>query len=398
MRILIVHNILWAHYKASVFQALQQAADQQPGTVVKVLQIARNERSRASLETTADAGTPDAGTPVYTYDYELLFDRFLEDVSLRERAAALLGRVRAFRPDVVNLTGYYDPAQLLVLLWAKATGVRVVMQSESTAADYGHGGWKEHLKRRIFGLCDGFFCFGNQSANYLIQLGVSPANILLRKNAVDNATIRSAYARALPARREQQRALGLRPNNFVFVGRLIAVKNLPALLSAFAQARAQSPTPADWGLVLLGDGGERDALAAQVGALGLGDAVQMLPGRPWFRVPNLLALSNVLVLPSRSEPWGLVVNEAMACGLPVIVSDRCGCVPDLVHDGENGFVVDPDQPGQLVSRLLAFMNGSADATQLGRSAAESVAPYAPDAVAREMLAGFQKVLSPQRNA
>lgn len=355
---------------------------------MKVLQLARNERSRAGLETVTD-GT----APTYTYDYELLFDRFVEDVSLRERAVALLQRARAFRPDVVALTGYYDPAQLLVLLWANMNGIRVVIQNESTATDHQRGGWKERLKQWIFSRCDGFFCFGSQSADYLIRLGVPPDKILLRKNAVDNSALRSAYEKALPTRTREQQALGLRPNNFIFVGRLIAFKNLPALLTSFAEAQKKSPNGPNWGLILLGDGPDQDQLRQQMEALGLADAVQLLPGRPWFQVPNVLALSNVLVLPSRSEPWGLVVNEAMACGLPVIVSNRCGCAPDLVHDGQNGFVFDPDQPTELTRHLLNFMNGSIDLDAMKQAAQRLIEPYSPESVAQEMLNGFMKITS-----
>jgi glycosyltransferase involved in cell wall biosynthesis len=388
MRILIIHNLLWAHYKASVFQALQQVVDQQPGITLNVLQIARNERSRASLEVATDTLAP-----VYVYNHELLFDRFIEDVSLRERATALFKQARAFRPDVINLTGYYDPAQILLLLWAKANGVRVIMQNESTATDHQRGGWKERFKRWVFDRCDGFFCFGNQSAKYLIDLGVAPSRILLRKNAVDNNALRLAYDRALPSRTSQQQTLGLRPNNFVFVGRLIAFKNLPVLLTTFAEARRQSPNGSDWGLIFLGDGSEKSELQQKIDELNLGDVVKILPGRPWYRVPDILALSNVLVLPSISEPWGLVVNEAMACGLPVIVSDRCGCVPDLVHDGENGFVFDPTQPAELTRHLAQFMNGTVGIEPMSLSAQQTIAPYSPEVVAQEMLAGFRNVLT-----
>ena len=386
MRILIVHNLLWAHYKSSVFQALQQLTNQQPDVTVQVLQIARNERSRASLEAKADSNTP-----TYHYAYELLFDRYLEEVGLRDRTLALIRRASAYRPDVINLTGYYDPAQLLLLLWAKAKGIRVVMQNESTAADHERGGWKEQVKRWIFSQCDGFFCFGTQSADYLIQLGVAPDKILLRRNAVDNNTLHSVYERALLTRNDRQQALGLRPANFIFVGRLIEFKNLPTLLAAFAEALVQSPNAANWGLLLLGDGIERNALTAQVQTLSLTDAVTFLPGRPWYEVPELLALSDVLVLPSRSEPWGLVVNEAMACGLPVIVSDRCGCVPDLVHDGGNGFIFDPDQPHQLSRLLLRFMNKEVNREEISNEAKRLIAPYSPEAVAQEMLNGFIKI-------
>ncbi|MFD2569439.1 glycosyltransferase family 4 protein [Spirosoma soli] len=392
MRVLIVHNILWAHYKSSVFQALQQLVDKQINVDMKVLQIARNERSRAGIETTANTDGETTAAPAYQYNYELLFDRFAEDIGVVERTRALLQRAKAYKPDVINLTGYYDPAQLMLLVWAKRRGIRVIIQNESTVADHERGGWKERLKRWIFSQCDGFFCFGSSSADYLIQLGVRPEQILLRKSAVDNNALLSAYQRALPTRLAQQKALGLCANNFVFVGRLIDFKNLPSLINAFAEARRQSIESAGWGLIMLGDGPQYDALIRQVANLNLSDWVKILPGRPWFKVPDVLALANVLVLPSRSEPWGLVVNEAMACGMPVLVSNRCGCVQDLVHDGQNGLVFDPDQPAQLTRSLLRFMQNEVNAAQMGQLSQRIIAPYAPEMVAQEMLDGFKKIV------
>lgn len=387
MRILIVHNILWAHYKSSVFQALQHLIDQQPAVSLTVLQIARNEKSRAKLEIAPANGQ----APAYTYTYELLFDRFVEEVTLRERTKALLARTRAYKPDIIVLTGYYDLAQLVLLGWARRKGIRVIMQNESTAVDHDRGGWKENLKRRIFKQCDGFFCFGTQSANYLIQLGVSPEKILLRKNAVDNNTLQVAYERALVGRTQEQARLELRPKNFIFVGRFIAFKNLPNLLAAFSEALQQSPQSAEWGLILLGEGPDHDALKHQIDTLHVADHVKLMPSRPWYQVPNLLALSDVLVLPSLSEPWGLVVNEAMACGLPVIVSNRCGCASDLVREGENGFVFDPQNQSQLTALLLQFMNDKLNLTNMQAASKKIIAPYSPEAVANDMLDGIQKV-------
>ncbi|GAB3808045.1 hypothetical protein GCM10028819_46170 [Spirosoma humi] len=388
MRILIVHNILWAHYKSSVFQALQHLTDQQPAISLTVLQIARNEKSRAKLEIAPANGH----APAYTYNYELLFDRFVEEVTLRERFKALLTRARADKPDVIILTGYYDLAQVFLLGWARRKGIRVIMQNESTAADHERGGWKEHIKRWIFSQCDGFFCFGTQSANYLIQLGVSPEKILLRKNAVDNNTLQIAYERALVNRTQEQARLGLRPKNVVFVGRFIAFKNLPTLLRAFSEALHQSPHSAEWGLILLGEGPDHDALTHQIDTLPVADQVKLMPSRPWYQVPDLLALSDVLVLPSLSEPWGLVVNEAMACGLPVIVSDRCGCASDLVREGENGFVFDPQNQSQLTALLLRFMNNELNLAAMQAASKKIIAPYSPEAVANDMLDGIQKVM------
>ncbi len=383
MKILIVHNILWAHYKAKLFAELYRQLP--PGDELMVLQIARNERSRAGLET-ADA----TDAPVYTYPYQLLFDRFTDEISLPEKMRALLAGVRQFRPDAINLTGYYDPAQLLVLLYAKLRGIKVIMQIESTAADQTRNPLREWSKRRIIRLCDGFFCFGTQSAQYLIDMGVAPARILTRRNAVDNDALATAYARAQPNRLAVQQAHGLPSRNFVYVGRFIPVKNLEALLAAFAEARRQTSGDAAWGLILLGDGPLRDALQTQIDTLGLTDAVRFWPGQPWFRVPAVLALADVLVLPSLSEPWGLVVNEAMVCGMPVIVSDRCGCSVDLVRNGQNGYVVDPSQPAALTAALARFMSGAANIDRMGQVSRELIAPYSAEAVAADMLAGFRR--------
>ncbi len=384
MRILIVHNLLWAHYKATVFEALQREADKQTDVQVHVLQIARNERSRAGMEATA------AEAPIYQYSYDLLFDRYVEDTSPSERAKALLNRARAYKPDVITLTGYYDPAQLVLLFWAKLRGIRVIMQNESTTADNQRSGPKEAFKRWLISLFDGFFCFGSRSADYLLALNVPSRKILLRKNAVDNQTLRHVYEKALSTRQTEQQRLRLPSHNFIYVGRLIGVKNLSVLLAAFAKARQQAPT-ADWGLILLGDGADQPALLRQTIDLGLNSVVSFQPAQPWYKVPAFLALSDVLVLPSQSEPWGLVVNEAMVCGLPVIVSSRCGCVPDLVRDGKTGFIFDPANTDQLAHLLTNFMTNQVDTQAMRQAALDQIAPYAPEVVAREMLAGFTKV-------
>lgn len=384
MRILIVHNLLWAHYKAAVFQALDKLVREQADVQLLVLQIARNERSRSGLEATQD------DAPHYEYPYELLFDTDWENVGVLARTRALLRHTLAYRPDVINLTGYYDPAQLVLLLYAKLKGIRVILQNESTTADHQRGGPKEWFKRRVVSMFDGFFCFGTHSADYVLRLGAPPAKILLRKNAVDSNAIAEAYHRLLPDRAGQQRQEGLSSHNFVFIGRLVGAKNLPALLNAFAAVRRQAAF-ADWGLLLLGEGPLRDDLTAQIRTLGLEKAVRLFPGRPWYHVAGFLTLGDVLVLPSTSEPWGLVVNEAMVCGLPVIVSDRCGCAIDLVRDGENGFIIDPANPDTLTRCLLAFINETADRSAMGTASQRLIGPYAPHAVAADMLAGFRRV-------
>ena len=375
MRLLLVHNTLWAHYKSLLFKKL--AEQLVSSDAMLVIQIALTEGHRQGL------GVPDASA--VGYPFMLLHNGPLEAVSLARRIRGVLKHGLAFKPDVVVLTGYYDPAQLLLGLVLKAKGCRIVLQTESTALDNPRTGWRERVKQAFVRLCDGYFCFGTRAAAYLVQLGADPARILIQNNAVvDNAFLKSAYDAARPNRLAAQSEHQLAPTNFIYVGRLTAVKNLPTLISAFAEACGANPT-ANWGLILLGEGDQKPALQQQVGTLGLTDKVRFLPGCSWQEVPRFLALADVLVLPSQSEPWGLVVNEAMACGLPVLVSDRCGCVDDLVLEGQNGYRFDPDQPSQLADRMGRLITASTtDLVEMGSESARIIDAFDPNLVGKAM--------------
>lgn len=375
MRLLVIHNTLWAHYKSLLFRKLHEQTA--TSDAMLVIQIALTEGHRKGL------GVPDASA--VGYPFTLLHNGPLEAVSLPARIRGLLTHGLAFKPDVVLLTGYYDPAQLLLGLVLKLKGCRIVLQNESTSLDNLRTGWREQIKRAFVKLCDGYFCFGTRAANYLIELGATPSRILVENNAVvDNAGLRATYLAALPNREQEQKARQLPPKNLIYVGRLIPIKNLTGLIEAFCEACRANPT-ANWGLILLGEGEQKTILQAQVNALTMSDKIHFLPGCDWQDVPRFLALADALVLPSQSEPWGLVVNEAMACGLPVLVSDRCGCVDDLVQDGQNGYRFDPNQPDQLADRIGQLLRLPAgDLARMGTQSARIVEAFDPNTVGKAM--------------
>jgi glycosyltransferase involved in cell wall biosynthesis len=380
MRILIVHNQLWAHYKAIVFNELQKIISIKKGDELLVVQIASIEKSRVEF------GNFD--TSFHQYPYHLIHDGILEDVSLTQRVLGILNQIKTFKPDVVNLTGYYDVASWIVLFYCKIKGIKTVLSNESTEGDHTRNSIKELFKSLIIKQFDGYFNFGTLSKKYLLNLGAKAEKMLVCRNCVDNELLKKTYSESILSRSERQIALNLSKNNFIFVGRLIEFKNLFFLLECFADAQKQSEN--DSGLIILGDGKLKENLQNFVKKLNIKNVI-FQNGVSWQEVPTYLALSDVFVLPSYSEPWGLVVNEAMACGMPVLVSEKCGCAIDLVQNGKNGFTFSPYDKNQLTSLLLKFMNNELDSFKMGEISEQIIKDYSPQNVAKEMYEGFLKL-------
>ncbi|SDD76819.1 Glycosyltransferase involved in cell wall bisynthesis [Dyadobacter soli] len=383
MRVLIVHNQLWAHYKSKLFSEIDRAIKRSDSSdELLVAQIALYEESRKVMQSD--------DTVVYDYPYKVLFERSLDQVSFRERREALFKVFNAYRPDVLNITGYFDWAQVLLMFHARRKGVKVVLSSESSSADHNRSSWKERVKKVIVNRANAFFCFGKTSAEYLESLGVAKSAITVRNAAViDEQMIRQRYDAA-----KKELAANVVSRKFVYVGRLAPEKNLTTLILAFAQA--VKTTGSDWQLLFVGGGPEKERLEKLVSDSGIADKVIFAGGFPWYQVPDWLAKSDVLVLPSQSEPWGLVVNEAMVCGMPVIVSETCGCVGDLVQNGVNGFTFKHTQQADLEKHLTWFIQNPDRIAGMGQESLKLIAPFAAGPVAAQMAATYRELAGKAR--
>lgn len=299
-----------------------------------------------------------------------------------ELARAVWRRLQEVQPNTVLVPGYYTLYAVTAALWAKLHGKRSVLMSETTRDDWQRVWWKELPKRLlIWSLFDYAIAGGKPHIRYLRALGVSRQRIARFYDVVDNAYyIKSAdRLRKLPRLRAK---VGLPKDFFLYVGRLAPEKNIDGLLDAFAGYAKAGGT---WSLVLVGDGAERRRLEQQCRDLGIVDRVHFAGLKKTHTTTLYYALAGCFVLPSVREPWGLVVNEAMASGLPVIVSRRCGCSEDLVHPSDNGYVFDPAQDGVLAERLLA-MGGLNPAVreEMGRRSREIISGYSPQHWASEV--------------
>jgi glycosyltransferase involved in cell wall biosynthesis len=290
------------------------------------------------------------------------------------------------QPDAVAVAGYVRPECLAALSWARRRGRIAILMSESGACDRPRIWWKETIKSRRVRRFDAALVGGPRHRDYLVELGFPAHRIALGYNAVDNAAF---AARAEAARRvpHADRTLPPRPF-FLCVARFVSEKNLPALIQAFGRYRRPADPGSRWDLVLCGDGPEAAVIDQAIRAEGLADAVH----RPGFLQAEELApfhaSAGAFVLPSLSEPWGLVVNEAAACGLPLLVSDRAGCVETLVPDppGTTGWRFNPADLTAVAAALGRMAAATeAERTAMGRRAAETVAQWGPDRFAAGMI-------------
>src|SRR5690606_145786 len=128
--------------------------------------------------------------------------------------------------------------------------------------------------------------------------------------------------------------------NFIFVGRFLPIKNIILLIESFLKLNNAT----DWGLILVGEGPLKKESETLKGE---NHNIHLFPPQAWRGVPQKVALADILVLPSYSEPWGLVTNEAMVCEMPVIVSRKAGSSKDLIKEGFNGFTFDAYSGNEL---------------------------------------------------
>jgi glycosyltransferase involved in cell wall biosynthesis len=212
--------------------------------------------------------------------------------------------------------------------------------------------------------------------------------IFVAPNAVDNQFFEQHSFRVRRQADFYRRELSLPPRFFLFAGRLVKEKGIFDLLDAYRALPAGIKR--ETGLVFVGDGPARAELGRRAGdEAGL---ILLAGFAQRERLASYYALAHALVFPTHTDRWGLVVNEAMACGLPVICSDAAGCVEDLVQGCENGLVVPARDIAQL-SRAMAEMAADLELrSSMGQHSRERIQSYSPAACAAGMA---QAVLAPE---
>jgi 1,2-diacylglycerol 3-alpha-glucosyltransferase len=281
------------------------------------------------------------------------------------------------KPHVVAVPGWAFVDALSALEWCDARRTPAVVMSESTAWDERRSFWKEWVKTRLVRMNSAGLAGGTPHENYLVQLGLEPDRIFLGYDIVDNDYFQTEADVAHADARNLRKKFSLPERYFLASARFIEKKNLFRLLQAYARYHEQAKAEA-WKIVLVGDGPLKPQLHNLVAELKLENSV-LLPGfKQYHELPVYFGLAGAFVHASTTEQWGLVVNEAMAAGRPVLVSDRCGCAADLVQNGVNGFQFNPDKTGELAALLQKVSMPDFPLASFGTASRKIVSAWGPE--------------------
>ena len=282
--------------------------------------------------------------------------------------------------DALWVHGYSSVNEMHAIIAAHAIGIPVLVRSDSSLSDRPRSRSTLFAKRLFFAglrhLIDGVLVSGTLNREYWEHYLGPDFPLFLLPYAVDNEWFRKQSIAAARTRTDLASELGLEPGRpvILFASKLQTRKHCADLVAAYARLRFSPQSDPEPYLLIVGDGEERPALERQVAELQL-STVRFCGFRNQSELPRFFDLCTVFVLPSRHEPWGLIVNEVMNAARPVILSDDCGCHPDLVTDGVEGFVFPTGNVDALEAALRQIVSNPDLAHAMGLRALERMSGW-----------------------
>jgi glycosyltransferase involved in cell wall biosynthesis len=306
-------------------------------------------------------------------------DKSIEKTNIIKLLWRLHRLLQQINPDVIAISGYFEFPMLFALIWCVLHQKRAILFSETTEKDAQRIWWRELLKKLIIKQYQAALVGGYPHHRYMVKLGMSPTAIFPGYDVVGNQDFCPSKIKYLPS--------PLPVSYFLAINRFVPKKNLLFLLSSYAKYLEANPR-IPWHLVICGDGELRGQIHEKITKLELRDYIH-LPG--FLQQQQLLpyfAHAGCFIHASIQEQWGLVVNEAMAAALPVLVSNRCGCFEDLIIEGINGFGFDPENQQELTDLMLKISSGKMDLDRMGEASLNHIQKYSP----RYFAQGLQKAI------
>ena len=304
----------------------------------------------------------------------------------------LLSEVLKTSPDVVWIHGYMHLNALLAVGLLRLRGIPILLRDEQTMLDT-RVRWKQLAKqvflRRFLASCYVFY-LGVSNKRYFKSLGVPEERCFRARYTVDNQRLRGEFERLRGDRQNLRAAFGIADSApvILFCAKLIDKKQPLRLLSAFKKVRESAPC---W-LLVAGDGELRAEMEARVKSEGIPN-VLMAGFLNQTEIPKAYVAADIFALPSAyQETWGLVVNEAMNFELPVVVSDKVGCGPDLVIEGKNGFIYPHEDTQALASHLLKLVSDESLRRRFGQYSGQHISTFGIKDTADDIVSGCVQAL------
>jgi glycosyltransferase involved in cell wall biosynthesis len=310
---------------------------------------------------------------------KLFSEDFFEHISPNFIRIRIRETLERYKPDLIITAGYNDPAAQAAVKWARDNSIKSILMMDSWEGDKNRWWLKEKAKKwyvqRFF---DSAFVGGWRHYLYALSMGFKPINIWRGVDVVDNDFFNINSKKIRENDDFFRKQYKLPDRYFICVARHSPEKNLKCLLKAYSFYREHNKK---WWLILVGDGPQRQELEAEVRRLKL-DFVLFAGWIRYEELPVYYGLANAFILPSISETWGLVVNEAMASGLPILISQKCGALPELCYRGLNGYDFSPFNIKEMAGAMSLISSSNESCKKMGRASEEIISSFTPESWAR----------------
>jgi len=345
---LLIITSIWTPYSHARFTAIAENSNidlivffQNPGSKHRKWKVAE-ENGPYKSKFLRNIGIPISSNTAFTFNFN--YDVYKN--------------MQKCKPDLILTDGWDSFATLAALIYARLYGKEIVLICESTIHE-------DSLIRKIsipyvrfiLRFFNGFISTGTASEEYLRFLGVGK-RVERFYNTVDVDFFSQHGRLGLSEKQHVRERIGIGHDSKVimFSGRLVAIKCVHLLIKAFLMVKKEFPKTT---LLVAGYGPEEQKLKKMAG---VNSGINFLGHQGIDKIPKLYGISDILVLPSISETWGAVVNEAMACGCAIIVSDKCGCAKDLIQ--ENGVIVKGGSLDSLIKALRELLSSEERLNQM----------------------------------
>lgn len=313
------------------------------------------------------------------FPYRVLFNEDLENIKKFKLYRILLKTLKMENPDILYIGGYSYIFYWVILFWGRLKGKKIIFEMDSNIEKPDEKKFFFLVKKIFVKLCDYGITYGKLSKEYFKKLGMTDKKIVLKPNVTDNRFWKSMSIKNSKKIEKLISKYRVKKKNLIYVGRFSKEKNLFFLLEAYNDAK-QITMDVDWGLILIGDGPLKQDIQLFIKNNDIPDT-KILGFMDREEISEIYSIGDIIILPSISETWGMVINEAMNFGLTVFVSKISGSSAELVKEGMNGFIFSPLKKDKLTSLILKAFNGKIDLEKFSENSKRIILEFTPKVAA-----------------